>query len=73
MTYERNLKRSEDDRKFKSIRLKTEEKSKDKKMSSEEGSSDSDSDEDLVLITKKHNSILKRRKNYNVSSSSRPR
>ena len=73
MTYELNLKRIEEDRKFKSIRLKAEEKSKAKKMSSEEGSSESDSDEGLALITRKLKSILKIRKNYNFSSSSRPR
>ena len=39
MTYELNLKRSEEERKFKTIGLKAEEKSKAKKMSSEEGSS----------------------------------
>ena len=37
MTYELNLKRSEEDRKFKTIRLKAEEKSKAKKMTREEG------------------------------------
>ena len=73
MTYELNLKRNEEDRKFNSIRFKTEEKSKAKKMSSEKGSAKSESDEDLALITRKLQSILKRRKNYNVSSSSRPR
>ena len=60
-------------RKFKTIRLKAEEKSKAKKMTSEEGSSESESDEDLALITRKLQSILKRRKNYNISSSSRTR
>ena len=71
MTYELNLKRSEEERKFKTIGLKAEEKSKAKKMISEEGSSESD--EDLSLIIRKLQSILKRRKNHNVSSSSRPR
>ena len=73
MTYELDLKRSEEDRKFKSIRLKAEEKSKAKKTSSEEGSSESNSDEDLALISRKLKSILKRRKNHNFSSFSRPR
>ena len=73
ITYELNLKESEEDIKFKSIRLKSEEKSKAKKMTSEEGSVESKSDEDLALITRKLQSILKRRKNYNISSSSRPR
>ena len=73
MTYELNLKRSEEDRKFKSIGLKAEEKSKAKKMTSEEGSSQLQSDEDLTLIIRKLQIILKRRKNYNVSSSFRPR
>ena len=73
MTYELNLKRSEEERKFKIIRLKAEEKSIAKKMTSEVRSSESKSDEDLALITKKLQSILKRRKNYNISSSSRPR
>ena len=54
MTYELNLKRSEEERKVKTIGLKAEEKSKAKKMSSEEGSSESESDEDLALITRKH-------------------
>ena len=55
------------------ISLKAEEKSKGKKMSNEEGSSESESDEELALITRKLQSILKRRKNHNFSSSSRPR
>ena len=71
MTYELNLKRSEEERKFKTIRLKSKEKSKARKMTSKEGSSESESDEDLTLITKKLQSILKRRKNHNSSSSSR--
>ena len=73
MTYELNLKRSEEDIKFKTIGLKAEEKSKAKKMTSEEGSSESKYDEDLTLITRKLQSILKRRKNHNFSSSFRPR
>ena len=39
MTYELNLKRSEEERKVKTIGFKVEEKSKVKKMTSEEGSS----------------------------------
>ena len=58
---------------FKIIGLKAEEKSKSKKMTIEEGSSKSEPDEDLTLITRKLQSIPKRRKNYNVSSSSRHR
>ena len=73
MTYELNLKRSEEERKVKTIDRKVEEKSKVKKMSSEEGSSESESDEDLTLITRKLQSILKRRKNHNFSSSSKSR
>ena len=73
MTYELNLKRSEEERKFKTIRLKAEKKSKAKKVTSEEGSSESESNEDLTLITRKLQSILKRKKNHNFSSSSRPR
>ena len=69
MTYELNLKRSEEERKFKTIELKTKEKSKARKMTSEEGWSESESDEDLALITRKLQSILKKRKNYNISSS----
>ena len=42
-------------------------------MTNEEGSSKLESDEDLALITRKLHSILKRRKNHNVSSSFRPR
>ena len=48
MTYELNLKRSEEERKVKTIGLKAEEKSKAKRMSSEEGSSEFESDEDLL-------------------------
>ena len=73
MTYELNLKRSEEERKVKTIGLKAKDKSKAKKVSSEEGSSEFESDEDLALITRKLQSILKRRKNHNVSSSSKPR
>ena len=42
-------------------------------MTSEEGSLESESNEDLAFITRKLQSILKRRKNYNVSSSSMPK
>ena len=73
MTYELNLKRSEEERKFKIIGLKDEKKSKAKKMTSEEGSLESESDENLASITRKLQSILKRRKNHNFSSSSKPR
>ena len=61
MTYELNLMRSEEDRKFNTIRLKAEVKSKAKKMTSEEGSSKFESDEDLALITRKLQSILNKR------------
>ena len=53
MTYELNLKRSEEERKVKTIGFKAKEKSKAKKMTSEEGSAESKSDEDLALITRK--------------------
>ena len=61
MTYEFNLKRSEEERKVKTTGLQAEEKSKAKKMTSEEGSSESESDEDLALITRKLQSILKKK------------